>query len=511
MIINRKKNAIRGTFFGIILKIIQILFPFIIRTIFINTLGVQYLGLNSLFTAILQVLNLAELGVSSALVFSMYKPIVDDDKEKICQLMNLYRTYYRIIGLVILAAGLILLPFIPNLISGSIPSDINIYIIYIMNLSATVLSYWLFAYRNSLFNAHQRNDIISIITLCVNLATYAMQIIMLVVFSNYYLYLTINISGQILINIISALASKKYYPEYTPKGTLPKEERRIIGKKVRDLFTAKIGSVINNSADSLVISSILGLELLAIYQNYYYVISSLMAMFNIFFAACNAGIGNSLVLRNKEENRKLLYNINHIVFMAINFCCCCLVNLYQPFMEKWVGQDYMLNFGFVLLFALYLYAEEAPRTLIVFKDAGGIWKEDRFRPLLSACTNLIFNLIFTRFIGLYGIIISTIFAFMFVSYPWVIVNIDKRLFRIDIKRYIIRVIIYTVVIIADVAITYSICRFVSLNNVWMTIVVRLLICTIIPNAIFMLVFVKTEENRYLFQFTEKIKIKRGKQ
>ena len=186
MVINRTKNAINGTVSGVVLKILQILFPFIIRTIFIKTLGVEYLGLNSLFTSILQVLNLAELGVSSALVFSMYKPIVEDNTETICALMNLYKKYYRIIGLVVLLAGIIVLPFLPLLINGNTPQDVNLYIIYLMSLAATVLSYWLFAYKGSLFSAHQRNDIISLITICVSLITYIVQIFSIVLFKNYY-------------------------------------------------------------------------------------------------------------------------------------------------------------------------------------------------------------------------------------------------------------------------------------------------------------------------------------
>ena len=145
MKINRKKNAISGTISGIILKFTQIIYQFIIRTIFIRSLGAEYLGLNSLFTAILQVLNLAELGASSALIFSMYKPIADNDTEKICQLMNLYKRYYRIIGMVILLGGILIAPFLPYFIKSNIPSDINLYVIYALNLIATVLSYWMFA------------------------------------------------------------------------------------------------------------------------------------------------------------------------------------------------------------------------------------------------------------------------------------------------------------------------------------------------------------------------------
>ena len=168
MKIERTKNASRNILFGIILKIYQIAVPFLMRTAMIYFMGVQYLGLNSLFTSVLQVLNLAELGVGSAMVYSMYKPIAEDDTKKICALMKLYRLYYRVIGFVIGGVGLVLTPFVPKLISGDVPSGLNIYILYLMNLAATVLSYWLFAYKNSLLQAHQRVDVVSKITLVTN-------------------------------------------------------------------------------------------------------------------------------------------------------------------------------------------------------------------------------------------------------------------------------------------------------------------------------------------------------
>ena len=141
MQINKTDNAVRNIFFGIIQKTVNISMSFITRTVMIETLGANYLGLNSLFTSVLQVLNLAELGVGSAMIFSMYKPIAEDDKETICALMELYRVYYRIIGLLILVAGLGITPFIPMLIKKDIPHGVNIYILYMMNLGSTVLSY----------------------------------------------------------------------------------------------------------------------------------------------------------------------------------------------------------------------------------------------------------------------------------------------------------------------------------------------------------------------------------
>ena len=185
---------------------------FITRTVMIETLGANYLGLNSLFTSVLQVLNLAELGVGSAMIFSMYKPIAEDDKETICALMKLYRVYYRIIGLLILVAGLGITPFIPMLIKKDIPHGVNIYILYVMNLGSTVLSYWLFAYKKSILYAYQRNDVIdrtSAIVICVQ---QVIQVFVLFLFRNYYYYLMIVLGAQATKNVMNAFytASGRY-------------------------------------------------------------------------------------------------------------------------------------------------------------------------------------------------------------------------------------------------------------------------------------------------------------
>lgn len=504
MKIHRIKNTIMGTVWGSVQKIISIIFPFIIRTVFIKTLGVNYLGLNSLFASILQVLNLTELGISSALVFSMYKPIVEDDIDKICALMNLYKICYRIIGLVILGAGILLVPLIPYFIKGAIPPDINIYVLYFMNLGATVLSYWLFAYRNSLFNAHQRMDVISIITSIINLVTYVLQIVCLLNFHNYYLYLSVNILSQIMLNVVTAIVSKKFYPKYSAKGYVEREERKEIFKKVRDLFSAKIGGVINHSADSIVISSFLGIQILAVYQNYYYIVSTLLAFFMVFYNACDAGIANSLIVKNTDDNRKLLYYINHFSFSVLNFCFSALICLYQPFMEMWVGKQYLLDYSMVILFAVYLIAEVAPRTLVTFKDAGGIWRSDRFRPLIVATVNLIINIILVNIVGIKGVLISTIFSLLVVGYPWLIFNINHNLFYINIKQYLLRLLEYMIIICLCSVCTYQICKVINGQNLLLICFIRMVICCLVSNVLFYIFFRKTNENIYLMSIYKRI-------
>ena len=328
---------------------------------------------------------------------------------------------------------------------------------------------------------------------------YTVQIALLFTLKNYYYYLSATILFQIVLNIITAICSKKYYPEYKPIGEIPDEERKTINNKIRDLFTAKIGGIVNHSGDSIVISTFAGLKLLAVYQNYYYVTSAVMALFTIFFGSFTAGLGNYIITNNDENKKKLLYNINYIVFFVLNFCCCSLVCLYQPFMKLWVGEANMLSDDYVFLFALYLYAEIAPRTLIVFKDAGGIWESDRFRPLVAATVNLVLNVLAFKYIGLYGIILSTVFALLFIAYPWLIINVNKYMFKIDIRKYLGNSMLYAFAISLCIALSYYLCNCFSLVNVYMLLALRFVLCLTLPNLIFITLFFKKAENKYMLE------------
>ena len=240
MEMNRSRNATRNIIFGVILKIYQLVLPFAMRTIIMYELGVKYLGLNSLVTSFLQVLNLAELGVGSAMVFSMYKPIAQEDSKTICALMRLYKIYYRAIGLVVFAAGMLLLPFIPKLIAGDVPDGINIYVLYLLNLMATVFTYWLFAYKNSILQAHQRQDVVSKVTIITDTCKYILQIGILFAFHNYYYYVCVLLLSQIFNNILTAIVSNKLYPQYQAEGKLSKESVKEINQIIMDLFTSKL-------------------------------------------------------------------------------------------------------------------------------------------------------------------------------------------------------------------------------------------------------------------------------
>lgn len=499
MKIERSKNAGRNILFGVLHNLYNIFVPFLLRTLLIKLLGERYLGLNSLFTSILQVLNLAELGVGSAMVYSMYKPIADDDEAAICALMALYRRFYFLIGLFIAAAGLCLTPFLPHLVKmDTVPADVNVYILYLMNLASTVVSYWLYAYKNCLLTAHQRNDVVSKVNMVSSTATYILQLLVLIALRNFYLYTLAAMSVSVLSNLATALIVNRMYPRYHPAGKLPKEITASIGRNIRDLFTSKVGAVIYDSADTIVVSAYLGLTVLAIYQNYYYILTSVTAFITVVFHSVTAGIGNSLTVESEDKNFLDLRKLTFIISWIAALCMVCLLCLYQPLMELWMGRELMLEYTAVVCFGIYFFVRQINSLLNMYKDAAGLWHADRFRPLVAALGNLAMNLILVRYIGIYGVILSTVFAIVLIGEPWLLHNLFSELFcRERLKPYLRELFGYIALATAAAVLTVAVCELLPIRSLWLTMFVRLGICAVVPNLMFWLVFRGSE----LFRLT----------
>ena len=488
MKIERTKNAARNVLFGSIFKLLNMVIPFIMRTVLLYYLGVEYLGLSGLFRSLLSFLNLAELGVGSAMVFSMYKPIAEDDTESICALMRLYRTLYRFIGLFIAVVGLALTPFLRNLISGDIPADMNLYILYYINLGYTVLSYWLFAYKRSLLDAHQRTDVISKVSFCIQLLEYALKYLSLVLFRNYYIYLIIQLVAQVAINFMIAVRATQMYPNYSPRGHLPREKLTDIVHRVRYLFTAKFSGVIFNSADTLVISSFMGLASLAIYQNYFFVISSLQTFLHVIIHACLAGVGNSIVTESEEKNYKDLNRFTILFGWMMSVSSTMLLCMYQPFMQIWMGKENLLIFSFVICFVVYYYTMGMNRIIEMFKDAAGIWQKDRWRPLTAALVNLGLNLATVQWLGLYGVLLSSVISIVVVQIPWLFHNLFQEVFPHKyLWRYVRLFCGLTGIAFLSCVSSWLVCSLFHLG-VWPSLIVNACFIFLLPNLLFFTVY-----------------------
>ena len=417
MEITRIKNTLRNFLWGLLNKITTIIFPFVIRTVIIYVLGVKYAGLNGLFTAVLSVLSLAELVFVSVLSYSMYKPVAENDKNKICSLLSLYKKLYLIIGGIVLFIGLCLLPFIPILVNDSIPDELDIYFLYLIYLSESVCSYFVFAYRSSLFNAYHRKHIISNISTVVNLCVYIVQIAAIVFFKNYYVYLVLRPISIILINIITSIWAKHDYPDIKCGGELEKNEIRKIKKEVCGLMCQRLAFKSRNAFDSIVISSVLGLTIVGIYSNYFYIIGAVDLVLELIFQSMQSGIGNSIVCEDLEKNHRDFKKINFLYMWISSVCTVCIFVLIQDFMSIWVGKDLMFSVWYVVLFCLLFWSTRITDTVGAYISATGTWWFCKHIYIIEAIMNLVLNIILGFFYGVPGVVIASIVTVLLINFP----------------------------------------------------------------------------------------------
>ena len=322
--LNRTWNAVRNMIFGIVNKAVTMIFPFILRTILIRVLGMEYAGMDGLFVSVLDVLNLSELGFSTAIVFCMYKPIAHGDEDTICALLNLLKKMYFAIGTFVLGIGIAVMPLLKYFIKGSYPADVNLYLLYAIYLMNSCASYFFMGYRNAILNAYQRIDIIQNITTLTKGVMYIIQMVILLVYKNYYVYVVLIPVFTIMINLLTAFEAKKVYPQYICHGEVSKEVKRDLREKVSGLMITKLCAVTRNSFDSIFISALIGLAMSAIYSNYYFIMKSVISVLGIIVQAVLAGVGNSIQTESVEQNYNVLKRFNFMYLWISGVCTSCL-------------------------------------------------------------------------------------------------------------------------------------------------------------------------------------------
>ena len=490
--ISRAQNAKRNIVSGLINKIVNLIFPFIIRSVTIQALGVEYLGLGSLFASILQVLNLAELGFSSAIVYSMYKPIAENDKASICALLNLYKRIYRIIGVVVLLFGLAFLPFLGNFIDGSIPDGVNIYLLYCLYLLNTVSTYFLFAYKGALLDAHQRNDVISNVHTAISVVQFLAQILVLIATRNYYLFVIVQCATSILNNLFVAYIARLKYPQYVCKGEVSKAQKKDIRKRVTGLMVYKICSTTRNSLDSVFISSMVGLVAVAIYSNYYTIMAAVISVMGIFSSSLTASVGNSIVTESEEKNYRDMNKFNFMYMWLSGWLTVCLACLYQPLMKLWMGEENMFPFEIAILFCIYFYTLKMGDIRALYSDAKGLWYENRFRTIAESILNIVLNAVSGYFFGVPGIIIATLISLFIFGFVCSARILFKHYFvHYKVSKFYLQHAIYALATIVVGAVTYFVCSLISLDGIW-DLVAKTAICVGLPNLIYLIIYRNTK-------------------
>ena len=424
MKIDFTKNTRRNILSAFLNKGIGLLFPFLNRTLFLWLMGAEYLGLNGLFTSILGVLALADLGFGTAVVCSMYKPVADDDRELVCAYLRFYRGVYRWVGTAIFAIGLCLLPFLDSLVKGGLPPELDLHVLYLIHLVNTAAGYFLFAYRGSVLNAYHRGDVMTNIRTFTSLAQYATVFLILFLTRNYYHYVLATVAFTVVNNLLVYRESRRLFPEIDPRGELSGERRRKVVSDVKSIFMHKVGAVITNQTDNIVISAFLGLVAVGAYGNYYYVHTAVGGLAWSIYSSMQNGFGNTIFTESKEENFERLMRAVRVVLAVVAGCSAMMAALYQPFIEVWTGGRPELSRHFLtpLMMVVFFYIYQSRQTLLTFKAAANLWRQDRWKPMVAGALNLSLNITFVVALPeaykLDGVILSTVLSFVLVQIPW---------------------------------------------------------------------------------------------
>lgn len=492
---NKTRLAIKGIVTGFLNKGVNMVLPFISRTVMIYTIGAQYLGLNSVFTSILSILSFAELGFGNVMVYSMYKPIAEHDDQKLCALLNLYKKLYRIIGTIILITGLSIMPFIKVFVHGECPNDVNLYILYGIYLFNSVSSYLLFAYKGSLLAAHQMYYVSNNASTVIILLTYASQIFSLLVFRSYYLYVVIIPLSTIANNLVIANITQKYYPNIKPEGKVDKDLAKDIKKNVLAGIGHKLGPAATTSIDNLVVSSNVGLVMAAVYNNYNFILTTVTGFISLVFGSYLAGIGNSIVTESVDKNYEDFKAFTFMNSILTGWSAICILCLSQPFMWLWVGKNqgtnYMLSFGSVIILAIMYYAQQIRSVVQSYKMAAGMWYADRYKPYVTAGANAILDILLIKQFGITGILLSTIFARACIGIPWETHAMFKNYFKRSQAPYYLSILKYAFVTVVIGAVSYIICSYIP-DDTWGMFMVKAFICACITAMMFVMVYIKNE-------------------
>ncbi|MCR4746317.1 MAG: hypothetical protein K5894_13965 [Lachnospiraceae bacterium] len=493
---SKKKNIKNGIVMGIVNNAVNIILPFLSKTVILYTLGIEFAGLGGLFTSIINVLSLTEMGFGAAISYMLYKPIAESDTAKVNALLRLYRKIYRAIGILIVLISIGMIPFIRNLIAGDIPDSVDIYILFGIYVFNTASSYLFFGYRRVLISANERYDVEVSIASVVALIRSTIQISLLLIYKDYYLYIMMMPIATIADSMICYIYTKRKFPQYKCDGHVEKNDLSLIMKNVLGAFLAKVGSTIYLSVDNIVISAFLGLFMLGVYTNYYYILAALIALFAVIHNSIRPVIGNNIVRKSVDENWRLFKNINNLYMILTVFCCNCCLALFQDFEKIWGGTDNVLPFFMVLLFVFYFYSGKQNCILTVYQEASGLLWHGKYITILAAIVNLTVNIVLVQIIGLPGILISSITANILITLPGTMYVMFKYYFNDNkyIREYM-KSILYGFIklILTSLIVFLTTNRFIA-DNIYLFALK--LIFTVLISVILLIIFnFRSEEMR----------------
>lgn len=512
----RLKKASTNVIVNMLTFIISLLPSFILRKAFLDSLGNELLGLNSLYTNIIGLISIVELGIGSAIIYSLYKPFADKNYSKINGYLSYYSRVYKIVGFIILSIGLCMTPFINTLYNGSIDlSSAQKY--FLLMLINTYISY-LFSYKLCVLIVAQEEYKISIATALSKLTISIIQIISLEIYPSLYIYLLI----QIIINTIYYISLNYYinrrFRWVGNKETLNRTEIKELNKNIKAIFMHKIGGMLVFGTDNIIISAFISLTTVGIFNSYQLIIGSAQGLISSSLSGVTASIGNLLTNGDEKEAYLVHKRLFFISFWIISMITISLFNTIHQFVGIWLGKGQLLDSittAFILI-NFYFILMRGPTER--FKESGGIYHQDRYAPFIEAAINLGSSLLLVKYIGLPGVFLGTLISNLCIVFWLKPLLVYRHIFKVSITRYFIMYFKYLGIASIPLVITGLITHNISKSSSVTIFILNCFINIVTINIIYLVILRKTEEFLYfknIFQtqiiqrFTKLIKREKG--
>lgn len=500
---SRTYNGIRNVIVSFGGTVFNIILQFIGRVVFVRFLTTEYLGLNGLFADVLNILALSELGIGSAMVYAMYKPVAENDHEKIKSLMALYKKMYMVIGCIILTMGALITPFLAYIIKD-MPDMPLIHVYFILYVVNTGISYF-FAYKKSLIICYQEEYVATIVSMVTSILNRVIQILVLIVSHSFLLYLIVQITFTFLENLCNSYIADKKYPYLKDKRIQPlaKDDVFEIKKNIKAMMAHKIGTVIVKSTDSMIISKLLGLTVLGLYSNYNLIIYNITTIVQKMFWTLTASFGNLVAEGDTKKSRIIFNNLLFMAFWIHCFCAISIICMIEPFIAIWLGDNYLLGMNAVVIFSVCFFIEGIRQPALLMRDATGVFYRDRYKPLVEALVNLLASVPLTYRYGIVGVKLGTIISYVAVAL-WVEGYIlFKYYFKESVLRYLLKIAGYFLGFAGLSVITFELCSLVNVQGI-LSIALRAVICVVCPNLIIIIVCRKKSEYQYFLGLLKKV-------
>ena len=482
---SRTKNTIRNASVAGVTKIIIFLVQFICRTVFIKILSTEYLGVNGLFTNILLVLSFAELGMGNAIIFKLYKPIAENDEEKVKTYMNFYKKAYRTIGIIILVIGCMIAPFLKYIIKEAPDIKENLVYIYLLFLLNSSISYF-FTYKRSIITGYQKEYINTLVDTIIVIAQNLIQIVVLILTHDFICYILVMLIGTILSNVICASIANKKYPFIKDKKykKISKQEEKNIFNDVKSLIIYKLGYISSNGIDNIIISTFIGINEVGLLSNYTTITNAANSFLQSFFDAFTASIGNLNAKEKDEKKEDIYYQIIMLTFFIYGLITITMILLINDFISLWIGEKYLLSFSVCLALGLTLFTDGMRFANYTFRNTTGLFGKGKWTQLISSIANIVLSIILVQYLGIFGVLIATVISRVCIATMYDPYLLHKYKFKTSSLRYYKTYIYYIILFF----IALIICKLI-ITNIALTGILGLIVKGIITVVFIFIVFV----------------------